>query len=480
MTKIRLAIAIVSARGYAERRARCRRLWTHELAGRPQAMFRFFVGDGDGAFCQDTEPDAVVLECPDDYPHLPQKTKCLLDWFMARYDFDYLFKCDDDTFVRADRLLAYAPPHDYCGWSVSRSFPGSPDVASGGAGYLLSRRAAEAASAALSGKSTGAEDDLLGRGLAAAGIALHHDARFRWNADPASVPTPTNDVITAHWVNNAQSEEVVRRPWAVAPNASASSSDLVLRIGSRVIRWVIGPAHDRAFTERVLLPWALPEATRLPADARADFTVGVYLGSAHEVERVMASPGPRFLLLGEPECRHGGAEGCFQFAQQPQASDGEWARYAPMLGIWTPPLDAPPKTRPCSVIEGRGRQWRMDRFEELRKTVGDIDAYGPAYNRPLGGYHCVGPDARVFSKYEGLCDYAFSGAIERLAAEDYVTEKFTDPILCEAVPIYSGCPNIDDYAVPGSYLPFDEAASVDWRNWRAEYARRRPAVLRQK
>jgi hypothetical protein len=81
MTKIRLVVGIISARKYADRRARCRRLWAHELAGRPGVRFRFFVGAGgrDGSFCQDAEPDAVALECHDDYDHLPRKTKCMID-----------------------------------------------------------------------------------------------------------------------------------------------------------------------------------------------------------------------------------------------------------------------------------------------------------------------------------------------------------------------------------------------------------------
>lgn len=65
-----------------------------------------------------------------------------------------------------------------------------------------------------------------------------------------------------HWVNGADTEV----------------GDLVLKVESRVIRLVIGPRHDRAFTEKVLLPWAAPNATRLAADAPADFTVGVSPG----------------------------------------------------------------------------------------------------------------------------------------------------------------------------------------------------------
>src|ERR1700693_129452 len=80
--------------------------------------------------------------------------------------------------------------------------------------------------------------------------------------------------------------------------ADSEAGDLVLKVGSRVIRWIIGPRHDRAFTEKVLLPWAAPDATPLGRAPRADFTVGVYPRSRKEVARVMESTGLRFILSG--------------------------------------------------------------------------------------------------------------------------------------------------------------------------------------
>ena len=268
-----------------------------------------------------------------------------------------------------------------------------------------------------------------------------------------------------YWVNGGETEEV---------------GDLVLKVESRVIRWVIGPRHDRAFTEKVLLPWAAPNATRLAADARADFTVGVYPRSRKEVARIMDSTGVRFILAGEPEARYAHGDGCYQIVQDPRPGDDEWTRYGPILCIWTPPIDGPVKTRPCSVIESKARTYRVEMFNQLRERIGDVDGFGSFYGRPLGGYHSIGPDPQIFSKYEALQKYAFNGAVERLASHDYVTEKFTDPILCETVPLYSGCPNIAEYAIPGCYQPFDKAHEINWADWQAEYQKRRPAVVRQK
>ena len=54
--------------------------------------------------------------------------------------------------------------------------------------------------------------------------------------------------------------------------------------------------------------------------------------------------------------------------------------------------------------------------------------------------------------------YKFVIAFENSRANDYVTEKFYDPLLAGAVPIYLGAPNIETFA-PG------ENCSVDIRNF---------------
>ena len=71
----------------------------------------------------------------------------------------------------------------------------------------------------------------------------------------------------------------------------------------------------------------------------------------------MNSTGVRFILAGEPEARYAHGDGCYQIVQDPRSGDDEWTRYGPMLCIWTPPIDGPAKTRPCSVIESKARLW---------------------------------------------------------------------------------------------------------------------------
>jgi len=58
-------------------------------------------------------------------------------------------------------------------------------------------------------------------------------------------------------------------------------------------------------------------------------------------------------------------------------------------------------------------------------------------------------------KDEALSDYRFHIALENSVHRDYWTEKLADPFLRGCFPIYSGCPNLDDYFPDGSYARID-------------------------
>ena len=58
-------------------------------------------------------------------------------------------------------------------------------------------------------------------------------------------------------------------------------------------------------------------------------------------------------------------------------------------------------------------------------------------------------------KDEALSEYRFHIALENSVHQDYWTEKLADPFLRGCFPIYSGCPNLDDYFPEGSYARID-------------------------
>lgn len=73
-------------------------------------------------------------------PRLPEKTLKMLRSSL-RYDWDFLFKCDDDTYLHFDKLVKYLKNFDsshslYIG---SKIFNHGIKYAQGGAGYILTR-----------------------------------------------------------------------------------------------------------------------------------------------------------------------------------------------------------------------------------------------------------------------------------------------------------------------------------------------------
>jgi hypothetical protein len=148
---------------------------------------------------------ALILPCPDDYASLPQRTLGFCRWALEQPDWDYLFKCDDDTYISIPRLVAYAdrelagapgtPGRDYVGaeWRSGVSY------ASGGAGYFLSRRAAALAVQRLV-QTTGAEDLLVGQVLRGAGVEFSIEPRLIPFGSMERRPRRDNDLITLHGV----------------------------------------------------------------------------------------------------------------------------------------------------------------------------------------------------------------------------------------------------------------------------------------
>ena len=108
----------------------------------------------------------------------------------------------------------------------------------------------------------------------------------------------------------------------------------------------------------------------------------------------------------------------------------------------------PVKTRLCSVVCSsnavtRGHRQRIRFVEQLKREFGEqIDFYGRG-TRTM-------PDKDL-----ALANYRFHIALENSVHQDYWTEKLADPFLRGCFPIYSGCPNLDDYFPAGSYVRID-------------------------
>lgn len=188
--KTKILIGICSCHRHADKRAAIRETWMQNLPEQICAVF--FVGQ-DG---ETNEPNVISLPTRDDYEGLPGKVQAFFRHALAHHQFDYLFKCDDDSYVCSHRLFSLV--------EIDQNYIGDHDHATrvnygnGGAGYLLSRKAVEVAAHATCPE-TGPEDAWVGKVLRSAGMRLRPSWRLR--ADCIQFPDASNDLITAHWCN---------------------------------------------------------------------------------------------------------------------------------------------------------------------------------------------------------------------------------------------------------------------------------------
>lgn len=97
----------------------------------------------------------------------------------------------------------------------------------------------------------------------------------------------------------------------------------------------------------------------------------------------------------------------------------------------------------CMFISSRLNHSRRQQYlKELMQYI-DIESFGALYQNME-----LEKDQGWVTKHATYVRYRFVIAFENAIAKDYVTEKFYDPLLAGAVPIYLGAPNVDDYA-PG-------------------------------
>lgn len=200
----RILIGALSCLKYQFRRARCMETWVPQTR-RLDLDFVFLVGQPDlEKGTPERHGDLLLLPCPSDYPSLPQRTLWFCRWALAQPWWDYLLKCDDDTYLAAQRLAKYnLADRDYIGaeWQPGVGY------GSGGAGYLLSRKAAAIVAEKLT-QPTGPEDLLAGKVLREAGVDLSIEPRFTPFSGPDRYPRRDNDRITGHHLES--------QLWAIA------------------------------------------------------------------------------------------------------------------------------------------------------------------------------------------------------------------------------------------------------------------------
>ncbi len=227
MQTLKIMIGALSAADYHHRRQACLETWAN-VSDRDDVDVVFLVGKQDCGLPRREGP-ILYCPCPDDYDSLPQKTRWFCLWALVNCQFEYLFKCDDDTYVDIPRLLTCGVTADYAGYNIA-------GYASGGAGYLLSKNAAISVVGRLF-EATGAEDRLVQCVLGQAGIPYTPDGRF--HAYDNAWPTEHNSLITSHYVT----PERMRSLHAERMHARASQEVLIPRVFHHI--WLGSPLPDQ-------------------------------------------------------------------------------------------------------------------------------------------------------------------------------------------------------------------------------------------
>jgi hypothetical protein len=110
-----------------------------------------------------------------------------------------------------------------------------------------------------------------------------------------------------------------------------------------------------------------------------------------------------------------------------------------------PPQPKWPEPLVASFISSRiNRSGRRQYVRELARSL-PIDSYG----RFMRNTSPANDHGRP-SKLETIARYHFTLAFENACGQDYVTEKFFDPLVAGSVPVYLGAPNVEDFA-PGDH-----------------------------
>jgi len=109
-----------------------------------------------------------------------------------------------------------------------------------------------------------------------------------------------------------------------------------------------------------------------------------------------------------------------------------------------------PKTKTVSAITSAKAMvpGHITRLEFIASIQDKVDLFGRGIRE-------------IPSKLDGLKDYGFSIAIENAVDYNYFTEKITDCFLTGTIPIYYGCPNIEEFFDINGIMTFSTQEELD-------------------
>jgi GR25 family glycosyltransferase involved in LPS biosynthesis/tetratricopeptide (TPR) repeat protein len=100
-----------------------------------------------------------------------------------------------------------------------------------------------------------------------------------------------------------------------------------------------------------------------------------------------------------------------------------------------------------------GHKKRIDFLKYLESKGTDLHIYNEDNNHQFKSYQ--GKARPDIDKEKGLLPYKYYFMCENNAENNFITEKLWEPILCECLCFYWGCPNVGDYIDPLAYVQLD-------------------------
>jgi len=125
-------------------------------------------------------------------------------------------------------------------------------------------------------------------------------------------------------------------------------------------------------------------------------------------------------------------------------------------------LPYPTKSKKISCVVSSKHSHRNNLIKKIVKEYPNIDLYGKGHNKEFYGDSYKGVlnyDGNC--KIKGLLDYEYSVVLENSSQDNYFTEKIADAYLSWCVPIYKGCPNINNFFPSNSYYLIDSENNMN-------------------
>jgi hypothetical protein len=99
------------------------------------------------------------------------------------------------------------------------------------------------------------------------------------------------------------------------------------------------------------------------------------------------------------------------------------------------------------------------RYQYVSKFPELIDVFGHANYHSLQNYIGKVPGDDRYNVYS---DYKYAIAVENNSEHNYATEKIWEPLLCECLVFYWGCPNLEEYIDSRAFvrLPLENPAEA--------------------